>query len=204
MSFYAEHVLPHLLNFAMRNRELAAYRRRVVPAAHGRVLEIGIGSGLNLPFYGSEAKEVIGLDPSSPLLSMAERQARAGHTPVTMLQGSAEAIPLEDASVDTVLTTWTLCSIPDARAALAEMRRVLKSTGNLVFVEHGKAPDEAVARWQDRLTPLWRPIAGGCHLNRPIASLIEGAGFTIGDLHCGYAKGPRPFTFMYEGRAARG
>lgn len=204
MSFYAEHVLPHLLNLAMGNRELAAYRRRVVPAAHGRVLEIGIGSGLNLPFYGSEAKEVIGLDPSAPLLDMAGKQARAGHMPVTMLRGSAEAIPLEDASVDTVLTTWTLCSIPDVRAALAEMRRVLKPTGELIFVEHGKAPEESVARWQDRLTPLWRPIAGGCHLNRPMATLIEEAGFTLNDMRCGYARGPRPFTFMYEGRAKRG
>lgn len=204
MSFYAEHVLPHLLNLAMRNQEFAAYRRRVVAAAHGRVLEIGIGSGLNLPFYGSEVNEVIGLDPSSPLLTMAERQARREHVPVTMLQGSAEAIPLDNASVDTVLTTWTLCSIPDARTALAEMRRVLKPSGELIFVEHGKAPDKAVARWQDRLTPLWRPIAGGCHLNRPIAGLIEGAGFRMSDLHCGYAKGPRPFTFMYEGRASRG
>jgi ubiquinone/menaquinone biosynthesis C-methylase UbiE len=204
MGFYAERVLPHLLNLAMRNRELAAYRRRVVPAARGRVLEIGIGPGLNLPFYYSEVKEVIGLDPSAPLLDMAGKQARAGHMPITMLQGSAEAIPLEDASVDTVLTTWTLCSIPDACAALAEMRRVLKPTGELVFVEHGKAPEASVARWQDRLTPLWRPIAGGCHLNRPIAALIKDAGFTLSDLRCGYARGPRPFTFMYEGRAKRG
>lgn len=203
MSFYAEHVLPHLLNLAMRNRELAAYRRRVVPAAHGLVLEVGIGSGLNLPFYGSEATEVIGLDPSLPLLAMAGKQARTGHMPVTMLQGSAEAIPLEDASVDTVLTTWSLCTIPDAHAALTEMRRVLKPTGELVFVEHGKAPDRSVARWQDRLTPLWRSLAGGCHLNRPMADIIQTAGFTLNDLRCGYARGPRPFTFMYEGRARR-
>jgi ubiquinone/menaquinone biosynthesis C-methylase UbiE len=203
MGFYAERVLPHLLNLAMRSQDLAAYRRRVVPAARGRVLEIGIGSGLNLPFYGSEVDEVIGLDPSSPLLAMAEKQARAGRTPVMMLHGSAEMVPLEDASVDTVLTTWTLCSIPDARAALSEIRRVLKPAGELVFVEHGKAPDQAVARWQDRLTPLWRPIAGGCHLNRPIASLIGDAGFALRDLRCGYMRGPRPFTFMYEGRAAR-
>ncbi len=203
MSFYAEHVLPHLLNLAMRNRELAGYRRRVVPAARGRVLEVGIGSGLNLPFYGSEAKEVIGLDPSLPLLEIAGKQARIGHRPVTMLQGSAEAIPLEDASVDTVLTTWSLCTIPNAHAALTEMRRVLKPAGDLVFVEHGKAPDRSVARWQDRIAPLWRPLAGGCHLNRPIAALIEGAGFTMNDLRCGYARGPQPFTFMYEGRAKR-
>jgi ubiquinone/menaquinone biosynthesis C-methylase UbiE len=138
------------------------------------------------------------------LLAMAERQANEGRMLVTMLQGSAEAIPLEDASIDTVLTTWTLCSIPNAHAVLNEVRRVLKPAGELVFVEHGKAPDQSVARWQDRLTPLWRPIAGGCHLNRPIATLIKDAGFTLNDLRCGYARGPRPFTFMYEGRAKRG
>ena len=204
MGFYAERVLPHLLDLAMRNEALAAYRRRMVPAARGRVLEIGIGSGLNLPFYAREVKEVIGLDPSPPLLNMAEKQARVGQTPVTMLQGSAEAIPLESASVDTVLTTWTLCSIPNAHAALNEMRRVLKPAGELVFVEHGKAPDRSVARLQDRLTPLWRPIAGGCHLNRPIDVLVKDAGFVLAGLRCGYMRGPRPFTFMYEGRAARG
>lgn len=203
MGFYDERVLPHLLNLAMSNRDLAAYRRRVVPAARGRVLEVGIGSGLNLPFYGSDVEAVIGLDPSSPLLAMAGRQASKAPSPVTMLRGSAEAIPLEDASVDTVLTTWTLCSIPDAHAALAEMRRVLKPAGELVFVEHGRAPDAAVARWQDRLTPLWRPIAGGCHLNRPIDALVTDAGFALADIRCGYMRGPRPFTFMYEGRARR-
>ena len=151
MSFYSDHVLPRLLNLAMRNKGLEAYRRRLVPAAEGRVLEIGIGSGLNLPFYGPGVAEVVGLDPSAPLLRMAG-----------LLEGSAEAIPLEDASFDTVLTTWTLCSVRDAGAALAEIRRVLKPAGHLLFVEHGSAPDAAVARWQDRLTPLWKPIAGGC------------------------------------------
>jgi ubiquinone/menaquinone biosynthesis C-methylase UbiE len=123
---------------------------------------------------------------------------------VSMLQGTAEAIPLETASVDTVVTTWTLCSIPDVTAALAEMRRVLKPGGALLVVEHGRAPDAAVARWQDRLTPLWKPIAGGCHLNRKIDALIHDAGFAVTDLRAGYMRGPRPFTFMYEGRAKRG
>jgi ubiquinone/menaquinone biosynthesis C-methylase UbiE len=202
VSFYADRVLPHLLNLAMRHKELAAYRQRVVPAARGRVLEIGIGSGLNLPFYGAGVDAVIGLDPSLPLLSMAQTRATAA-TPVSMLQGTAEAIPLETASVDTVVTTWTLCSIPDVTAALAEMRRVLKPGGALLVVEHGRAPDAAVARWQDRLTPLWKPIAGGCHLNRKIDALIHDAGFAVTDLRAGYMRGPRPFTFMYEGRAKR-
>jgi len=203
VSFYTDRVLPHLLNLAMRHKELAAYRQRVVPAARGRVLEIGIGSGLNLPFYGAGVDAVIGLDPSLPLLSMAQTRATAA-APVSMLQGTAEAIPLETASVDTVVTTWTLCSIPDVTAALAEMRRVLKPGGALLVVEHGRAPDAAVARWQDRLTPLWKPIAGGCHLNRKIDALIHDAGFVVTDLRAGYMRGPRPFTFMYEGRAKRG
>jgi len=137
VSFYTDRVLPHLLNLAMRHKELAAYRQRVVPAARGRVLEIGIGSGLNLPFYGAGVDAVIGLDPSLPLLSMAQTRATAA-APVSMLQGTAEAIPLETASVDTVVTTWTLCSIPDVTAALAEMRRVLKPGGALLVVEHGR------------------------------------------------------------------
>jgi ubiquinone/menaquinone biosynthesis C-methylase UbiE len=121
---------------------------------------------------------------------------------VTFLQRSAEDIPQETASVDTVVTTWTLCSIADAPAALAEMRRVLKPGGSLLFVEHGRAPDRGVARLQDWLTPAWRPIAGGCHLNRPIAELVSESGFRLIDLRTGYAPGPRPFTFMYEGAAA--
>jgi SAM-dependent methyltransferase len=173
MSFYENKILPHLLNLAMQQKDLAAYRQRVVPAAHGRVLEIGIGSGLNLPFYTAAVDQVIGLDPSLPLLEMARRHARDGGVPVALLQASAEAIPLDDASVDTVLTTWTLCSIPDVRAALAEMRRVLKPGGSFLFVEHGRAPEQGVARWQNRLTPVWRPISGGCHLNRPINTLIQ-------------------------------
>ncbi len=204
VGLYNDRVLPHLLNLAMRNKDLATYRGRLVPAAEGRVLEIGIGSGLNLPFYGPGVVELIGLDPSASLLRMARGQAARSGIGIRMLEGSAEAIPLEDASFDTVLTTWTLCSISDAGAALGEIRRVLKPAGHLLFVEHGSAPDAGVARWQDRLTPLWRPIAGGCHLNRPIAALIRRAGFGIPDLHAGYMAGPRPFTFMYEGRASKG
>ena len=204
MSFYNDRVLPRLLSLAMRNKDLEAYRRRLVPAAEGRVLEVGIGSGLNLPFYGPGVVEVVGLDPSAPLLRMAGEQAVSNEMTVRMLEGSAEAIPLEDASFDTVLTTWTLCSVPDAGGALAEIRRVLKPAGHLLFVEHGSAPDAGVARWQNRLTPVWRPIAGGCHLNRPIEALIRRAGFGIPDLHAGYMAGPKPFTFMYEGRASKG
>ena len=135
---------------------------------------------------------------------MAEPKVGASGCIVRMVEGSAEAIPLEDASFDTVVTTWTLCSIPGLPAALAEIRRVLKGSGSLLFVEHGWAPEARVARWQDRLTPVWKPVAGGCHLNRPIDALIREAGFEIPNLHVGYMPGPKPFTFMYEGRAARG
>ena len=147
---------------------------------------MGIGSGLNLPLYGPRITEIIGLDPSSKLIAMGSKHSGASGQPVTFLRGSAEAIPLDTASIDTVLTTWTMCSIPDASAALSEMRRVLKPGGDLLFVEHGRAPDASVARWQDWLDPAWRPLAGGCHLNRPIAELISGAGFRFVDLRTGY------------------
>jgi len=165
------------------------------------VLEIGIGSGLNLPFYSRNVARVIGLEPSPRLLAMARRVERTGNGPVEFIEGSAEAIPLQDASVDTVVTTWTLCSIPDALRALCDMRRVLRPGGRLLFVEHGRAPDPKVIWWQDRLTPVWKRLGGGCHLNRAIGTLIEGAGFQFDRLHTGYMRGPKPMTFMYEGSA---
>ena len=201
MGIYQDRIVPWLTHLAMRQRQLVAYRRRVVPAAEGCVLEIGIGSGLNLPFYTDLVDRVIGLDPSPKLLGMAQRAGRRTPIRLELIDGSAEAVPLGDRSVDTVITTWTLCTIPDVARALAEMRRVLKPGGRLLFVEHGRAPDAGVRRWQDRLTPLWKRCAGGCHLNRAIADLIGAAGFRIEQLNTGYAKGPKPMVFMYEGSA---
>jgi ubiquinone/menaquinone biosynthesis C-methylase UbiE len=201
MGFYQDKILPFVIHLAMRQRNLAAYRGRVVPAAEGRVLEIGIGSGLNLPFYSQKAERVIGLDPSPSLLSMARHAARPSLGSVEFVEGSAEAIPLEDRAVDTVVTTWTLCSIPDAPRSLREMRRVLKPRGRLLFVEHGRAPDASVRWWQDHLNPAWKRLGGGCHLNRAIESLIEGAGFQFERIETGYMRGPRPMSFMYEGSA---
>jgi len=201
MSFYDDYILPHLINLAMRNRELLPYRERVLSSARGRVLEIGIGSGLNLPFYASRIDEILGLEPAARLVAMAQLAAGRFKAPVTVITGSAEAIPIDDDSIDTVVSTWTLCSIPDAVGALREMRRVLKPGGQLLFVEHGLAPEESVCKWQNRLTPVWKRIGGGCHLNRPIRALIESAGFGIVRLDTGYAKGPRPMTFFYEGCA---
>jgi ubiquinone/menaquinone biosynthesis C-methylase UbiE len=201
MSFYNDHILPHVINLAMRNRELTAYRERVLSQAHGRVLEIGIGSGLNLPLYGSRVEAILGLDPAARLIAMAQDAANRSKIPVTLITGSAQAIPIDRGSIDTLVTTWTLCSIPDVGAALQDMRRVLKPGGQLLFVEHGSAPEENVRKWQNRLTPLWKRIGGGCHLNRPIRTLIEDARFRILRLDTGYAKGPRPMTYFYEGCA---
>jgi ubiquinone/menaquinone biosynthesis C-methylase UbiE len=201
MTFYEQRVLPHLVNWSMRQPTFAEYRNRVLQAADGCVLEIGVGSGLNLPFYGSAVKHVIGLEPSPRLLAMARGAGNATSQSIELLQASAEAIPLENGSIDTVVSTWTLCSIPDVTGALAEVRRVLRRDGRLLFVEHGLSPDPRVSRWQDRLTPLWKRIGGGCHLNRPIAQLIEGTGFRVERVNTGYMKGPKPMTFMYEGYA---
>jgi ubiquinone/menaquinone biosynthesis C-methylase UbiE len=200
MGFYQDQVLPLLTNLSMRNKHLAAYRDRVVPAATDRVLEVGIGSGLNLSRYSAHVQQVIGLEPSPKLLNIARHVGRQSF-PVDLIEGSAEEIPLEDASVDTVVTTWTLCTIPDASRAFNEMRRVLNPGGRLLFVEHGRAPDANVVWWQDRLTPIWKGIGGGCHLNRAIGSLIESSGFQFERLQTGYMRGQKSMTFMYEGSA---
>src|SRR5215813_6101855 len=203
MGFYSDVVLPRLCDLGMRSRQLRPYRQRAVASAEGRVLEIGIGSGLNLPFYPAAAREIVGLEPSAGMTALARGNARRAGKSVTFLEGSAEAIPLESESVDTVVSTWTLCSIPRADVALGEMRRVLRPTGRLLFVEHGLAPDLSVRRWQDRLTPAWRRFNGNCHLNRPIERLIDEAGFRLERVATGYMRGPRPFAFIYEGAARR-
>jgi ubiquinone/menaquinone biosynthesis C-methylase UbiE len=201
MGLYQNRILPRFIDLSMRSRELVPYRERVLSAAEGRVLEIGIGSGMNLPFYGGRVTQIVGLEPAPRLLEMTREAAKHHKIPVELISASAESISFPDHQFDTVVTTWTLCSIPAASAALNEMRRVLKPTGRLLFVEHGRAPEENVRRWQDRLTPLWKRIGGGCHLNRPIRELIESAGFRIEHLQTGYMKGPKPMTYMYEGRA---
>ena len=201
MGFYRRHVVPRLIELAMRQHVLLPVRERVVGAAEGRVLEIGVGSGLNLPFYPPCTRSVIAVEPSPLLLRRAAHRAEAAAMPVELVEGSAEALPLADASVDTIVTTWTLCTIPDVAAALAEMRRVLRPGGALLFVEHGRAPEPNVARWQDRLDPLWSRLAGGCHLNRPIDRLLREAGFRVDRLRNFRLPGPPTHNFMYEGRA---
>jgi SAM-dependent methyltransferase len=202
MGIYSTYVLPRLTHFSMGQAELRPYRARVAGGARGRVLEIGFGSGLNLPFYNDNVEEVIGVDSSPEMLALAERAVGKSHDrKVTLVGRSAESVPLEDQSIDTVVVTWSLCSIPNPGAALREARRVLKPGGELRFVEHGLSPDPGVRRWQDWLTPLWRHCAGGCHLNRKTDDLIRGAGFYLMNVSTGYSSGPRPFAFMYEGQA---
>ncbi|MDE2379243.1 class I SAM-dependent methyltransferase [Bradyrhizobium sp.] len=201
MSFYRDTIVPWLTHLAMRQAQLVPYRSRVASGATGRVLEMGIGPGLNLPFYPPAVTAVIGLDPSASLLQIARDASRSSAVPVELIEGTAEAIPLERASVDTVVTTWTMCSIPNLGQALSEARRILKPGGKLLFVEHGRAPEPRVQWWQDHLTPPWKCISGGCHLNRAIAELIRESGFSIEDLHQGYIQGPKPMTFLYEGTA---
>jgi len=204
MGFYSDIILPRLCDLAMRNKQLVPFRERVIGAAEGRVLEIGVGSGMNLPFYRPPVREVPALEPAPRLVAMARKASQATSMPVSFLEASAEAIPLDEHSVDTIVTTWTLCSVPQAATALAELRRVLRPGGKLLFAEHGQAPDAGVRWWQDRLTPVWRRIGGGCHLNRPIRAMIEGAGFRIDRIETGYIPGPKPMTFMYQGSARPG
>ena len=204
MGFYARRVLPHLINAAMKNKDATRLRGAWIPQARGRVLEIGIGSGLNLPFYSPEVECVYGLEPSAELQKMAQERAKRLNTKIDFLSQSAEdPIALADASVDAVVMTWTLCSIPDPVKALAQIKRVLKPEGRMLFIEHGKSSDARVARWQDRLTPVWEKIGGGCHLNRKIDELLEAAGFAIEELKTCYLPGPRPMTYTYQGSARR-
>lgn len=201
MSFYDRHILPWLIDLCMRNKEARRYRERVIPQAVGRVLEVGMGSGLNLPFYSADVRHLFALEPSPKLRQMAGRRTKDARFSVEFLDRSAEEIPLERASVDTVVTTWTLCTIPDAVHALQEMKRVLKPGGALLFVEHGLAPEPGVQAWQHRLNPLWNRIGGGCNLNREIDVLIMQSGFRLAELETEYIKGLKPLSFTYSGRA---
>ncbi len=203
MGFYSSWLFPRLLDRIMRQQQMLPFRQRIGKAASGRVLDVGIGSGLNLPFYGGQTERVFGIDPSSELLRFAEERARMTSTPVELLRGSGEALPIDDKSIDTVVVTFTLCTVTNAATVLAEVRRVLRPGGRLLFAEHGRAPEAGVARWQDRLTPVWRRLAGGCHLNRKPDDLIRSAGFRLDSLETGYLKGPRPMVFVYAGSAGR-
>lgn len=204
MGFYDRHVLPRLIDIACSVRPVARQREKIVPRARGRVLEVGIGTGLNLLYYDTlKVERVWGLDPALEMHKLAARRVRESGLSVELIGMSGEQIPMDDNTFDTVLVTYTLCSIPDMFKALREMHRVLKPDGELLFCEHGLAPEEKVRRWQHRLTPVWQKIAGGCHLDRPIPELIRQADFQIADLKTRYLPGPRPLTFNYWGSARK-
>ena len=183
MNLYNKYILPKFLNCACGSKPINYQRQKVVPLAKGKVLDIGIGSGLNIPFYNSDKiDKVIGIDPSHELLELAKELANDSKASIELVIGSAESIPYPDNFFDTVLVTYTMCTIPNVAIANKEMWRVLKDDGRLIFCEHGLAPDKKISKWQNRIDPFWGKIAGGCHLNRDIQKLITDAGFSFESL----------------------
>ncbi|MDH3759073.1 MAG: class I SAM-dependent methyltransferase [Gammaproteobacteria bacterium] len=202
MSVYEDHVLPHLIDIACSTKPTRKQREKIVHLAEGDVLEIGFGSGLNLPYYDNDkVRRVFGLEPSEGMRRKAQPNVDASGLDVEFIDLPGEEIPLESNSVDTVLVTYTLCTIPDAVAALEGMRRVLKAGGNLLFCEHGEAPDANVRRWQDRLNPGWKRFSGGCNMNRDIPGLIESSGFRITTDERMYIPGLKILSYNYWGTA---
>lgn len=201
-NWWERHVLPYLIDQACGIRPVARQREKVVPQARGLVLEIGIGTGLNIPFYDkTKVTRIVGVDPALRMHRLADKRIAKAGLNVELIGLSAEKLPVADASFDTVVCTYTLCTIPDPAAALAEMRRVLKPGGKLLFSEHGRAPDEGVARWQTRLQPYWSKIAGGCMLDRDVPLLLKDAGFDAATLSR-YLPGPRFVSYHYWGEAS--
>lgn len=202
MGLYATHLLPRVINLACSGDDVEHERRRVVPHATGRVLEIGMGPALNLPFYDRDNVELVwGLEPNDGMRKLAEPRIEASDLDVRWLDLPGEEIPLDDDSADTVVLTFTLCTIPDWERALAQMRRVLRPGGRLLFIEHGESPDESVRTWQRRIEPVWSRVAGGCRITRPIPDLIEQTGFSIDQLDAGYSPGPKISGYHYWGSA---
>ncbi len=205
MRFYEERILPHLIDKACGLSQVRHLRSQIVPLARGQVLEVGMGSGLNLEFYNPEQVDTVyGLEPSEGMRRKAIPNIERSPVAVEWLSLPGEQIPLPDESIDTVLLTFTLCTIPDWRKALEQMKRVLKPGGELLFLEHGEAPHDSTRKWQHRITPAWKKVAGGCHLNRHIADLITHAGFEIQDLENLYMpNAPKIAGYLYKGRAIK-
>lgn len=200
--FYARHILPRCLDKACAIGPIEKQRAKVVPLAKGDVLEIGIGSGLNLPHYDtSMVTSVTGVDPDDHIWTRSQARRSAASFPVHRIGLSGEDIPLETDSADTVVVTYTLCTIPDPVAALKEMRRILKPGGEVLFTEHGRAPSQKVSKWQNRIDPIWSKLAGGCHSGRDIPNLFKQAGLETFELHQGYIPGPKILSYNYWGRA---
>jgi ubiquinone/menaquinone biosynthesis C-methylase UbiE len=205
MGLYDHYVLPVLLNAAMGTKPIRYQRKKVVPRAQGRVLEIGFGAGHNLPFYdASKVTHLWALEPSQEMRERAAERVSQSSIPLEFLDLPSEQIPLGNEEADTILITYTLCTIPDVTKALGEMRRVLKPQGKMIFCEHGEAPDANVKRWQDRITPVWKSLCGNCHVGRPIPKLIQDSGFRIEQMETMYLPGtPRFAGFNYWGDAVK-
>jgi ubiquinone/menaquinone biosynthesis C-methylase UbiE len=202
MGFYDNYLLPKVVHFMCGQNPAMKQREKIVPKATGRVLEVGIGSGLNIPFYGADkVSHLWGLDPSREMWNLAKKNARQHHLDAEFLQSGAASIPLDDNTVDTVVMTYTLCTVPDVNAALQDIRRVLKPGGKLLYCEHGEAPDENVRRWQRRMNPVWNRLGGGCNLNRPIPRILDDSGFRSTDMQSMYIPGWKPACFNYWGSA---
>jgi ubiquinone/menaquinone biosynthesis C-methylase UbiE len=203
MGLYTDQVLPRITERVMGMGEFRAIRARVAADLSGEVLEVGFGSGLNVPHYPPGVTKVLAVDPATLGRKLAAKRVTASTVPVEYAGLDGQSLSLPDESVDQALSTWTLCTIPDAASALREIRRVLRPGGTFHFVEHGRSPDPKVARWQDRITPLQRAVGGGCHLNRQIDELIAASGLQLGAIRNYYMSGPRAHGYLYEGTATR-
>lgn len=202
MGFYARHILPRCLDKACGIGPIEKQRAKIVPLARGRVVEIGIGSGLNLPHYDpARVSSITGIDPDEHIWKRSAARRAAADFPIDRIGLSGESIPLDDATADTVVVTYSLCTIPDPVSALREMRRILKPDGEILFCEHGQAPDARIARWQSRIDPIWKHIAGGCHSGRNIPALFKQADLNIETLDQMYIPGPKVLSYNYWGRA---
>jgi ubiquinone/menaquinone biosynthesis C-methylase UbiE len=201
MGFYSDNVLPRIVDVSLRGRELDRLRARATAGLDGEILEVGFGSGRNVPHYPSTVTRVRAVDPATVGRKLAAKRVAASPVPVEYVGLDGQALPAEDDTVDHVLTTWTLCTIPDVERALAEIRRVLRPGGAFHFLEHGRSPDPKIARWQDRVNPMQKRLFGGCHLNRPIERLLVDAGFEMTRLDNYYLRGPKPLGYMFEGVA---
>ena len=202
MSAYQKWCLPIMVNCVCSLKLVTQQRAKIVPLAKGQILEVGVGTGLNLPYYTrSKVLQLWAIDPSNGMIRWAGRQVDRSDFKVNLLRGSAERIPLEDNSMDTVVLMYTLCSIVEVEVAITEMRRVLKDSGKLLFCEHGLAPDKRTRWWQNRLNGIWGRLSGGCHLNRSIPALLEQGGFRLSEMDTMYLPGWKPFCFNYRGIA---
>jgi len=203
VGIYGDKILPRFTNQVLAGKEFTKVRARVAAGLTGDVLEVGFGSGLNVPHYPSEVERVLAVDPATVGRKLAAKRVAASPVPVEYVGLDGASLPVDSESIDHVLITWTMCTIPDVARALGEIRRILRPGGEMHFAEHGLSPDPKVAKWQDRLTPFQRRWAGGCHLNRPVDRLIEEAGFTVSRMDNFYMRGPKPMGYMFEGLATK-